>query len=398
MPAIKSKLASPGLAVLLVLGALALTGCGLIGGGGAGANADGGAADQTEPDISDIPPSIQTAQAEQPTDTPPPPSDAPPGATAVPTAGSKSLEEARTLLWAFLGRCFSFDPGDLEGYVVRGDWFVRATATGDFTTVGLWRVDASSGILEPQDPLARDWRQFVEDDCSEELVQDVLPTAPTATPSPLPTATPVAPTAESARNTLWAYLSQCSLSVDASDLRASAVLGDWFVQASTGDTTTKNQYGLWKVDVGQGDLTPHDSVARGLQIYVQSGCDAQVFEEQFPPTPTITPTPTPTPTATPEPTITPTPIPTSTPAPQVTSTTLAIDRAVFYLLPCEPEIVDSELEALQRPGTLEFRVSDKGTGDEVYGVWTVTGSDGLVTPANVRASAHAKRVDREEGC
>ncbi len=71
---------------------------------------------------------------------------------------------------------------------------------------------------------------------------------------------------------------------------------------------------------------------------------------------------------------------------------------MFYLSPCEPEIVDSELEALQKPGTLEFRVSDKGTGDEVYGVWTVAGVDGSVTPANLRAIAHAKRVNREEGC
>jgi hypothetical protein len=375
---------------------LFLAGCGLIGGG----DGDKSTGDTATPTVGVVPPSILTQQAQAATNSPPPTENAQP--TPEPSRPTleppqppavQSFNEARTLLWAYLGRCFTFNPKDLEGHLVGGDWFVRAARTGDpIQEYGLWQVLSSTGALKPQDPLARTWQQFVDEGCSEGPRLVIFPPKPTPAPSPLPTATPVAATPEAANKTVWAYLSRC-LSLDIGSLTSSQVLGDWFVTTSAG---APRQAGLWKVDVATGGLEPHDAAAVQLQSYIESGCSAEVFATLFPPTPTVTPTPTAMPTRTPTPTPTPTPVPTATPAPVITSASGAIERLRAHLLPCFPRLGTGDLQAQRDPAFSRFVVHDKGTGDPVYGVWSIGILDGSSHPENDLARRRDRGV--ASGC
>ena len=114
-----------------------------------------------------------------------------PGPTATPaptsTPVAQNADEARNLVWVFLGQCFSLDPGQLEALLVRGDWFVKSSGNSA-VEYGLWKVDAETGSLEPQDPLARELVSYLDSRCSVELLP--APFVPTPTPTPRPSPTP----------------------------------------------------------------------------------------------------------------------------------------------------------------------------------------------------------------
>ena len=110
------------------------------------------------------------------------------------------------------------------------------------------------GTIEPQDPVARDWRSYIESDCSPEERPASLLTTPTPLPMATPSSvsTPVAQSAEEASNLVWVFLGKC-LSFERAQLEATQVKGDWFVKATT---ASPQKFGLWRVDTMTGTLAP----------------------------------------------------------------------------------------------------------------------------------------------
>ena len=295
---------------------------------------------------------LRTVQAQQPAGTPTPavPNPTPPPTpTLGPTPVVQSLEQARDLVWIFLGQCFPLDPDELQANQVQQDWFVRTASRDLPQQYGLWKVNAAVGSFEPQDPVARDWRSYVDSDCSpEERPASLLATPaplPTATPSPV--STPVAQSAAEASNLVWVFLGKC-LSIDLGQLRATQVRGDWFVKATS---ESPQEFGLWKVAAATGNLEPQDPLARGLESFVSSQCSPQLFATLFPPTPTPISTPVPTPTPTP------TPIPTPTPVPSITTPADAVAAVWGFVVPCATSIDLGDLEAQCDPRSRQFVVS-----------------------------------------
>ena len=351
--------------------------------------------------------------------------------TSTPVA--HTLNDARKLIWSYLGRCFSLDLDQLDATRVKGDWFVKASSEISPVAYGLWKVDAGSGSLEPQDPLGRAVETYVKSQCnSEDLPASFVPTAtpttaptpttgPTATPAP--TATPVVQKGDQARNLVWAYLGTCA-DLFVAQLEPYQVKEDWFVKSAS-DSPVK--YGLWRVDSASGTIDPHDRLAGRWDTVIQSECDREVFESLLPPTPTPTlrptptptplptatpiptprptatprptrtprPTPTPKPTATPRPTSTPTPIPpTPTPGPRVTKPGEAEASLWGYLVPFCKLVRVEDFEATWVPSQQEYVVVTKETARQRYGIWTVQRLDGAVAPADSQAVRTQNSVNR----
>ena len=305
------------LVFLAILGALFLASCG----GGSGAT-------PTSDEFSLFPDETPTALTAAGVGTPAS------GPTSTPVA--QTLTEARNLVWAHLSKCVSLEPGQLEAYLIKGDWFVQAS-TGSLPDYGLWKVDVVTGNLETGDLRANDLKTFVDDGCSPQERRVLFPPTPSPTASPLPTSTPtptatlgppptpVVRSADEARNAVWQYLRRCFM-LHPDELESVPIAEGWIVEAPRG---APKDYGAWKVDAATGTRLPHDTLARDLQSFLDSDCSEEVFAELFPPTPTpspIPPSPTltpppPTPTPpppTPSPTPTPplpTPVPTPTPVP-----------------------------------------------------------------------------------
>ena len=195
----------------------------------------------------------------------------------------RNLDDARNLVWVHLGRCISLDIEQLDGNLVKGDWFVKASKSSP-QQYGLWKVEPAAGILEPQDPLARRLEEYLESQCSREIFATLYTPAPTVTPTPsptpvtLPTSTPVAENEEQARILAWVYLSQC-FPFDPEQLEAYLAQGLWYVQPSS---ASRQQLGIWKVDVYTGGLEPHDMLVANLQTYVESECSSEVYATLFP--------------------------------------------------------------------------------------------------------------------
>ena len=99
------------------------------------------------------------------------------------------MNDARNLVWSYLGQCSSFDPSQLQVFLVQGDWFVQALPTSP-QQYGLWKVDALTGGLTPHDVVAREWQSFIESECSPEILETLFTPTPTLTPTPTPTPTP----------------------------------------------------------------------------------------------------------------------------------------------------------------------------------------------------------------
>ena len=337
------------------------------------------------------PASLLATPAPLPTATPSP----------VSTPVAQSAAEASNLVWVFLGKCLSIDLGQLRATQVRGDWFVKASGEVSPIEYGLWKVDAVTGSLEPQDPLGRAAKAYVESQCnSEKLPAPFVPTAiptPTTAPTATPVPTPVAQKGEQARNLVWAYLGTCA-DLFVAQLEPFQVKDDWFVQTSINSPV---QYGLWKVDSASGTIDPHDLLAGRWDTVVQSECDQEVFETLLPPTPTPTltpiptptPVPTPTPTATPKPMSTPNPIPpTPTPVPLVTKAEGAVRSVWGHLVPCFRFLRTGDLQAEWDPSQGVWVVITGASSSQDFGVWNVGRVDGTVAPANFVARNREKTV------
>lgn len=203
--------------------------------------------------------------------------------TATPVA--QTVEDARNLVWVYLTQCSTFDPTQLEGYLVKDDWYVKATSKSP-VQFGVWRVDASTGDLEPHDVLARQWQPYIESSCSPEAAERLfsasptptptvgpspIPTRtprPTNTPTPVPTATPVVPQTNDAVASLWSYLVKCFPNAELEDLEA--VLDPVSNQYVVKDRD-EIQYGVWRVNRSDGSIIPDNAWARGRDQTVRSG-------------------------------------------------------------------------------------------------------------------------------
>ena len=338
-----------------------------------------------------------------------------------PTPVAQNMDDARKLVWSYLGQCFSLDPDQLDANQVRGDWFVKASGEVSPLEYGLWKVDSLTGSLDPQDPLGRNIEAYVKSQCKRDLRPKSFDPTPTPTPAPtstaVPTPTPVVQKAEQARNLVWAYLGTCA-DLFVADLEPYQVKEDWFVRTSS---DSPEQYGLWRVDSASGEIDPHDPLAGRWDTYIQSECDREVFVNLFPPTPTPTltpiptptpvptatptptprptstprPTPTPRPTATPRPTSTPTPIPpTPTPGPWVKEAGEAEASLWGYLVPFCKLVRVEDFEATWVPAQQVWIVVTLDTARERYGIWTVERLDGAVAPADSQAVRIQNSVNR----
>lgn len=281
-------LKSAGPLLIALLGTILVSSCAIGGGGG----------DEEGVDATPLPDFFQTIEPETPT-LGATNGQATPGPRTTQTPVALTLDDARNLVWSYLGRCLALDPEQLDANQVRGNWFVKATAGVAPLAYELWRVDAGTGSIDPQDPLGREVDSYVKSRCEPNLLPALfVPTptptiAPTNTPAPTPT--PVVQRGEQARNLVWAYLGTCA-DLFVAQLEPFQVRDDWFVKSSG---ISPVQYGLWKVDSPSGAVDPRDPLARRWESYIQSDCDQDVFVNLFPPTPTPVPTPTPTTTRVP---------------------------------------------------------------------------------------------------
>ena len=197
--------------------------------------------------------------------------------TATPVA--QNTDEARNLVWVFLGRCTSLDPSQLDAYQVQRDWFVKASSDSP-QEFGLWKVDAKTGTIAPQDPLARELDSFVQSQCSQDLLPaSLVPTPtprPTATPRPTPTPTPtpipLVTKPEDAVAALWAYLVECFPNLAITDLQAQfdPSKGEWVVIEQIVEDPL--DYPVWRVRQPDGRVPPENVAARTRAVRVTRGC------------------------------------------------------------------------------------------------------------------------------
>ncbi len=201
--------------------------------------------------------------------------------TAVPVASTAA--QARNLLWGYLTQCVSFDPSKLEAVQVNKDWLVRVPL-GGAQKYGAWQVGSTSGELVPYDPLAREWKAVVENECQTAALNSLLLPTPTFTPSPTftpiptpkPTPTPrpsptpvlVVKSTSEAVATLWAHLVKCFPTLTTSNLEST-------LDPPSGQYVVKDKgtavYGVWRVERLDGRVIADNSIARTREQTVQSG-------------------------------------------------------------------------------------------------------------------------------
>ena len=203
-----------------------------------------------------------------------------PTPTAVPVANQT---EARNLVWAYLSQCVSLDLQQLEAVPVREVWLVQIAA-GRPQRYGIWKVDSSTGGLEPHNLLARQWQSVVGSQCDPEELAALLPPTPTLTPQPTstptptpiptptptstPRPTPVLRSTSDAVATLWAYLVGCFPTLSTSDLESTLApaSGDYIVK-----DRASNVYGVWRVRPDDGSISPDNAQARTKDRRVTGG-------------------------------------------------------------------------------------------------------------------------------
>jgi len=184
-------------------------------------------------------------------------------------------------VWARLSQCVSLDLKQLEAVPVREGWLVQIPA-GRPQKYGIWKVDSSTGGLEPHNLLARQWQSAIESQCDPEEVAALLPPTATPTPTPMPTSTPgltptptptPRPTAvlrstSDAVATLWAYLVGCFPALSTSDLESTLdpPSGEYIVK-----DRASNVYGVWRVNPDDGSISPDNAQARTKDRRVTGG-------------------------------------------------------------------------------------------------------------------------------
>ena len=250
------------MAVLLAVSTFLFLGCGVLGGEGAEASQpqEGGAQIPT-PLPTNVPP---PAPIPTPTLMPAP----------TPTPAAQSPDEALNLLWVYLSRCISIDASQLEAYMVKGDWFVRAVADSP-REYGFWKVEAVTGAVEPHDNLAREWHSFVDSQCDPEFLAAVATPTPTTLPStpapppPPPPPPPVVTEACHAVTTLWAHLVPCypGLPTEVFEAMWSPAESIWIVRTKA---DTETDYGVWTVGP-DGSIASQNSESRLREAEVLSG-------------------------------------------------------------------------------------------------------------------------------
>ena len=280
--------------VMVALGTTLLLGCGLFGGGGS----DEGTGDQqTTGDNSQTP---QSSLTPDPVPSPTVPPETTPTITPIPqpTLAAPDESEARNLVWVYLAECAPIELDQLQGNLIKGDWYVRAS-TGSASEYGVWKVSAAAGSIQPHDTRAREWDSFVSSQCSQEVeafttlfppTPTVAPTPtlvptptpiPTPTPVPTPTFTPMPPPpptpiptpivgeADIAVTALWAHLVKCFTEIVTEDLEArwNPATGEWVVITAL---ASKTAYGVWSVQP-DGTISPDNREARARDLQVISG-------------------------------------------------------------------------------------------------------------------------------
>ena len=101
-----------------------------------------------------------------------------------PTPVAQNMDDARKLVWSYLGQCFSLDPDQLDANQVRGDWFVKVSGEVSPLEYGLWKVDSLTGSLDPQDPLGRNIEAYVKSQCKRDLRPKSFDPTPHTHPGP----------------------------------------------------------------------------------------------------------------------------------------------------------------------------------------------------------------------
>jgi len=363
------------LALLLVLPAFLLLGCGLVGGNGE-EETQGGSPEGVRPEIltklaqvSDPEAAAAAETEDKPEDeaTPEPEASPVPEPTPEPKLAVENAEQARDLVWVDLSQCFTLESSGLEATLIAEDWFVKgskgseaapegeaAPKTGSPQEIGLWKVDAVTGVVEPYDILSRQWLSVLESQCSPESLAALF------TPSPVPTATPVIVDATGAVAAVWSYLAQCSstLSTENFDAIFNPAQGQWVVITKAGSAT---DFGTWAVDAASGSLQPYAGLSRQWDSVVKLQCDPEAMAALS----------------------TPTPVPTPTPA--VSEASHATTTLWSYLVNCAPAMLTTDLEATLNPAKGEWIVITKPGSALDYGVWTIR-SDGSISPANGEAA------------
>ncbi len=144
---------------------------------------------------------------------------------------------------------------------------------------GLWQVDPATGALQPHDVLADKIVTVLDSRCSDESLATLYTPTPISTETPIPESTPVVASGDQARHVVWVHLSQC-LTFDAALLEAQRVDVDWFVQSTS---TAPEDYGVWRVNVQTGALSPHSGRAENFQTFLDSDCDPEFITVVFTP-------------------------------------------------------------------------------------------------------------------
>jgi len=283
---------------------------------------------------------LRTAQANAPTKAKP--------------AGVKNDDAARNLLWSHLSLCISIETRALKAFKVKGDWFVQSSDSSS-QDPGIWKVNGTTGALEPYDALARSWHSLVESQCSPEIL------ATLTTPTPLPTPTLAVAKANDAVVQIWAYLLKCdpSLPVEQFQARWNTLSGRWVITSKSG---TEVNYGVWTLRGDTGELLPNDRTSSQWHEYVWASCNPELK-------PAIGPR-----------------------KPVVTSSNDAVNSVWSYLVRCFPNIQLKTLEAKWNPSAGEWVVITKVGAATDYGVWSVLGN-GTVRAWNPEATSRKEVVE-----
>lgn len=383
------------LALLLVLPAFLLLGCGLVGGNGE-EETQGGSPEGVRPEILTKLAQVSDPEAAAAAETEAKPEDeatdekeaeSEPEEPAAPEPVVNNEKEARNLVWVHLSQCFTLESGELEATLITGNWFVKSSNTGGAAgdaeapkapaaapgaegalkegssiEAGIWKVEGMTGTVEPYDVLSRQWHSVVESKC------DPVALAALATPTPVPAPTAIVPVivdAAGAVAAVWSYLARCSnVSMDLFEAPMNPVQGRWVVITKAGSAT---DFGTWVVDAATGSLQPYAGLSRQWDSVVKLQCDPEALAALS----------------------TPTPVPTPTPA--VSEAGHATTTLWSYLVNCAPAMLTSDLEATLNPAKGEWVVITKPGSAVDYGVWTIR-SDGSISAANGEAARRDQRA------
>ena len=285
--------------------------------------------------------------------------DPEPEPTPVPALLVETEDVARNLVWVHLRQCITLAPTDLVATQITGDWYVNDSDASE-TKIGLWKVTADSGAVEPNDVLSRQWEKIISSECSLESLKVLT------TPTPEPTIAPAIADGPAAIAVVWAYLAQCLPTISIENFETTFIASqDWWVITTKSDSAT--DIGAWTVNNATGILSPYAGFSREWDTVIKLECNPEALASLS----------------------TPTPVPTVTPA--IIDGTQAVTTLWSYLVKCAPTMTTEELAATLNPALGHWTVITKPGLLTDYGVWTVT-SGGLVSPDNREAARRDSQV------